>query len=432
MTPRKMRILFATFSYGGNGGIASQHPAVGDYLMHVARVCSKDPRIEGFSKADLADTPITMTRNAMCQTAIDGGADYLLMVDSDMHCDYGVESGKMKPFFETSFDFAYEHYDKGPVIVAAPYCGPPPEENVYCFQWTSKANSAFTDAVTGIAAESDCQLVQYTRPEAARMGGIHPAGAVATGLILIDVRILKMTDPMTDYKRLRKEGRTDEDACRAVRPWFYYEYKDCRETEKASTEDVTFSRDISLWGTQVLGYNPVFINWDAWAGHYKPHLVTKPFPMTADDVGFRMAMAARLGRRRDEAIQNLNIPLPIGFVPTPSGFVGHDADGSVTTWNPAVHATGLSARAERPLSGDSVGCVTVPHGRDSVWGADRAGEACVVPAEPGTGGGDGGPAPTLGEQLVRDQKAKSLAGVWHEAYGTTKLASGLFDNDDAS
>jgi len=31
-----------------------------------------------------------------------------------------------------------------------------------------------------------------------------------------------------------------------------------------------------LVGTQKLGYNPLFCNWDAWAGHWKPKCVGKP------------------------------------------------------------------------------------------------------------------------------------------------------------
>jgi hypothetical protein len=57
------------------------------------------------------------------------------------------------------------------------------------------------------------------------------------------------------------------------RGWFYYEWKNCRATEKVSTEDVTNTRDISLAGQAVLGYNPVYCNWDSPIGHWKPWCV---------------------------------------------------------------------------------------------------------------------------------------------------------------
>jgi hypothetical protein len=61
-------------------------------------------------------------------------------------------------------------------------------------------------------------------------------------------------------------------------PRFYYEYTDETHTDLASTEDVAFSRDLAYAGT------PLFCNWDAWAGHLKTKLVTKPQPIPEDAV----------------------------------------------------------------------------------------------------------------------------------------------------
>jgi hypothetical protein len=51
---------------------------------------------------------------------------------------------------------------------------------------------------------------------------------------------------------------------------FYYEWKDEWEDQKASTEDVAFTRDLNYAGV------PVYCNYDAWAAHVKMKVVTKP------------------------------------------------------------------------------------------------------------------------------------------------------------
>ncbi len=83
-------------------------------------------------------------------------------------------------------------------------------------------------------------------------------------------------------------------------PYFDYEWTDHTHSEKASTEDVFTTRNISLAGIQKLGYNPVFTNWDAWAGHSKPKMVRKPRIMTADMVHKSLADAVRRGHNKDE------------------------------------------------------------------------------------------------------------------------------------
>jgi hypothetical protein len=86
------------------------------------------------------------------------------------------------------------------------------------------------------------------------------------------MRVFELTEP-------KKEGD---------KPWFYYEHPDIYQSQKASTEDVTMTRDVSLVGTQKLGYNPVFCNWDAWAGHWKPKCVGKPVVIEAKSVSDKM------------------------------------------------------------------------------------------------------------------------------------------------
>ncbi len=79
-------------------------------------------------------------------------------------------------------------------------------------------------------------------------------------------------------------------------PWFYYEYTDKFQHTKCSTEDVTASRDMSLAGCRQLGYNPVFVNWDAWAGHIKQKTVGKPQLVTPDHVSQKLHEAVEPGR----------------------------------------------------------------------------------------------------------------------------------------
>jgi hypothetical protein len=59
-------------------------------------------------------------------------------------------------------------------------------------------------------------------------------------------------------------------------PFFYYEFNaDC--TNKDTTEDVAFSRDLLVYGFK--GY----CNWNAWCGHVKSKTVGKPTLVRPDD-----------------------------------------------------------------------------------------------------------------------------------------------------
>src|SRR5574340_1133166 len=186
MIPRKLSLFIACFSYGGNGGFSSTHPAVYQWLLNNQPKWMNDPRSGQITLEDFCDTPITMTRNKSILRAREHGADMLLWIDSDQRPDLyiGVPDVGAKPFWDTSFDFLYQHYDKGPVLVAAPYCGPPPHENCYCFRWATK-QSHNPDHV-------DMQLEQFSREDAANMGGIQEAAAMPTGLMLIDMRCFEL------------------------------------------------------------------------------------------------------------------------------------------------------------------------------------------------------------------------------------------------
>lgn len=260
---RVLKLFFAFPSYGGNGGIASEHPDIREWFANVVVAVMKDERIDpNIVIRTYNDTPATMVRNRMVLDARKEGCDVLVMVDSDQKpdCELGYDP-EAKPWFPTSFDFIYKHWDKGPSVVCAPYCGPPPNECVYVFHWaTSETDGENTTT----------KMEMYSRETAAVMTGIQPCAAQPTGLIMFDMRAFDLTDP-------KKLGTKDG--------WFYYEWDDCYAAGKASTEDVTATRDISMHGLLELGYSPIYCNWDAWAGHYKPKCVRKPRVIFADQVG---------------------------------------------------------------------------------------------------------------------------------------------------
>lgn len=310
MEPRKLDLLIATFPYSGNGGIHSQAEKVSEWVYRTVDKATRDPRIERVSTAAFSDTPITMTRNHAVQTARKGGIDLLLMVDSDMWPDKRLAEGDptAKAFWDTSFDLLYEHWEKGPLVIGAPYCGPPPRELAYVFQWANWESDQPND---------NARLEMYQREQAALMTGIGECAALPTGLILFDVRAFELTTPEAKNEglvermlrpvqariergeRLRVEEvenllqRTILEKEAAEQSWFYYEWTDRYQTHKGSTEDVTATRDISLLGFAQYGYNPLRVNWDAWAGHFKVKCVDKPSLVTATEIGKKYLRAAR-------------------------------------------------------------------------------------------------------------------------------------------
>lgn len=252
-------IGICTFSYGGNGGISSEVPDIREWMVPLAANIAKNPLVGDLKIWNLSDTPITMTRNRSVMQAREYGLDILIMVDSDMKPDLGDE-----PFFDSSFDFLVNHYDKGPVCIGAPYCGPPPDECVYVFRWQNQESGN---------ANPDFQLEAYDRHTASKLAGIQECAALPTGLIMYDMRCFDITEP-----------RSKDD-----NSWFYYEWLDKYATRKASTEDVTMTRDLSIAGTRVLGYNPVLCNWNAWAGHWKPKCVGPPVMLDAKEIGRKLS-----------------------------------------------------------------------------------------------------------------------------------------------
>ncbi len=250
MTDRKLTLFIARFCYSGNGGYASELPQIGDFVADTLHKCKADNRIEKVMRATFSDTPITMTRNIAIKTAQQHKADLLLMIDSDNAPDVEPDG---KPFWDTSFNKIYDHYEQGPLVIFAPYCGPPPHENPYVFEWrnfeSDNPNAHF-------------KLEGMTREHAVKYSGFVDVGAGPTGLMLIDMRAINLLSP----------------------PYFRYEWTDVTESEKASTEDVYFTRNLSLAGQEKLNYNPLLCNFDSWAGHAKQKMVRKPVIMSAKHV----------------------------------------------------------------------------------------------------------------------------------------------------
>ncbi len=270
MQSRKLKIGVARFPYAGNGSTESEHPAVGDWIGATVPKIKADDRCEDeIWRFKMADTPIPMVRNLALRRARDAGVDVLVMIDSDQIPD--IDSGHQllaKPFWDTSFDFLWQHFDKGPCCIGAPYCGPVPPphvggtSNIYVFHWRINQNEPENQVF---------DLSQFTREEAAQRLGIELVGALPTGLYMIDMRTVDVVPP----------------------PWFSYEWTDAFESEKASTEDVFFTRNASLLGV------PQYCNWDAWAGHAKPWIVGKPAIIGANEVGETLRTAWESGLRSD-------------------------------------------------------------------------------------------------------------------------------------
>jgi len=282
-TKKKLSVLFYHFVYSGNSGGMTEISQIRKWATRTLVRAKEDPRISEVHEISKSDTPITMVRNEAILRARQLGVDVLVFIDSDNDPILHENDPWFKPFFETAFDKIYDHYDKGPLVIGAPYCGPPDgTENVYVFYWE---NNGIRDDSTQF------KLEQYPRQWAAQMSGIQECAALPTGLIMFDMRIFDLMEPSKRSKRQVledfRDGKIDiEEAQREITEgWFYYEWKDGYAAEKASTEDVTFTRDASLIGMQKLGYNPVMCAWDSWVGHVKPWNVGKPSYYGTEQIG---------------------------------------------------------------------------------------------------------------------------------------------------
>lgn len=300
-------IFFGFPSYGGNGGISSEHPDIREWWAELVLKMRNDPRIGSVTTKVIGDTPVTMVRNKFVRLARASGAHVLVMVDSDQSPNFHRGESDWKPFFETAFDFLYERYTKGKVTcVGAPYCGPPGlklgSESVYVFVWRN-------DGIHG--KETPIRLEQYTREEAALMTGVQECAALPTGMIMYDMRCFDLIEPKGMLKDQVLDGYkqgtlTKAQALNALREgYFFYEWENSWACDKASTEDVQNTRDISLAGMATLGYNPMFCAWDSWIGHHKPWCVGRPRIYSVESISGNFRQAVELGNTAGERIMEM-------------------------------------------------------------------------------------------------------------------------------
>ncbi len=304
----QLNVAFSHFPYAGNGSTSGEHPDIRRWELETYVKIKADNRIRHWTTKDFSDTPICMTRNRAIREAKAAGAHLLLMVDSDQSPDKHAGEAWFKPFWEEAFNFVYERYAKGLItVVGAPYCGPPTGiENVYVFQWTDHGNR---DPHENVAV-----LEQYGRAQASIMSGIQECAALPTGMILLDLRAIDLIEPSKLTKRevldkvRKKELSLDEGLRELTEGYCYYEWKDQFADEKASTEDVTFTRNISLACTKTKGYNPLFCAWDSWVGHHKPWNVGKPQRYTNEHINMAYQRAGETNASARDTIINLKMP----------------------------------------------------------------------------------------------------------------------------
>jgi predicted O-methyltransferase YrrM len=346
----KLKVFVGFPSYGGNGGISSEVPDIREWWVETVLAMKGDPRIADVAHRTLADTPITMVRNDFVRLAKDNGCHLLLMVDSDQSPNKHAQEPWFKPFWDEAFTFMYDNYGKGPRLVFAPYVGP--QENVYVFQWQDRGNKGL---------HSDFALEPYSRQHAAMMSGIQEAAAGPTGMILIDLRLCDLVAPsglpqLEVLERLQTGQMTVQEAQWALHEgYFHYEWETSYANKKASTEDVTFTRNVSLAGLEKLGYNPVYCAWDSWIGHHKPVNVGRPQRYTAEQVHATFQKAVLENGRANEVIidlDRLNNPFSAQAAGLPSArhsfaeIQGADAENHQGNGHDATTPTGRVTRGD--------------------------------------------------------------------------------------
>lgn len=277
-----------------------------------------DPRVGRIVTRTLNDTPITMVRNRFVEFARQEKCHLLMMVDSDQSPLLHQNEDWYQPFWDVAFDAIYDHYGKGPLVVGAPYGGPPNgTENVYVFRWDNHGDRG---------DETTIRLEQFTRHEASKMRGLSPVAALPTGLILYDMRAFNLIEPSAlsreeVLEKFASGEMTKTQALAAMQEgWFAYEWKTGHASEKASTEDVQNTRDISLVGQTQLGYNPVLCAWNSWIGHWKPWNVGRPKSFGVEHISgtFRRAVEEGRSERTITVDFSRHFPQPVKRCDTPT------------------------------------------------------------------------------------------------------------------
>lgn len=240
MPPNKLRVSLTRFPGG-----EVEHPACTDWVLETVLNMTHDKRIREIVPQWIDGTPVTVSRNRAAWAAMQERCDILLIVDNDMGPDL---DGPLK-FWPRALDFMLSRWDECPTIVGAPYCGKPPTESVCVKLWRNRQGSN--------PSLDDVYLDSYKREEATLKSGYEPVAAIGTGLMAIDLRVL------SGFRGVKLPP-----------PWFYYEYTDPYQIKVASTEDITFTRNVQVMFRDI---GPVvFVDWEAWAVHYKTKEVHRP------------------------------------------------------------------------------------------------------------------------------------------------------------
>ncbi|HUU84207.1 MAG TPA: hypothetical protein VM243_11955 [Phycisphaerae bacterium] len=403
---QKFNVLIARMSYGWQ-----ENPDVTDWIVRSILKAKDDPRIGRCVTKAFDNTPTTLARHEAVMHARrpDLDADLLWMIDADMHPDHCPAEPGAVDTWSAFMEFAYEHYQRGPFVIAAPYCGRSRSaygisENVYVFRWRGTETGS---------PHQRFELAQFNREEAAERGGIERVAALPTGLVLYDMRCFGDLPGPQYRKRWAPGGPNLPIPGRSWQPqeppWFYYQYDDPYEAWKIGTEDACNTRDLSALGV------PQYIHWGAWAGHYKQKCVSKPVIVTSDYANDRLLRAALMGRASNERLVMIgdddgSPPRARaeegGEAPGPGGRPGQADDRPEVPYPPH---RGADRGDLRPMGGGGEGGLA-PEGVCQVpaQGADRAehqggqppaGEAHPVPdrpaeaGQPAAAGGDGGPEP---------------------------------------
>lgn len=243
MQERKLSMMLARFPYGG-----VERAEIADWLAQASAWANSHPQIERFLLWHIDDTPTPMCRNRAVRTAIDERVDVLVMLDADMIPDIDPKH----PFLPSAFKHLLGRFDYAPTLVAAPYCMA--NERPAVGRWRSKHDGA------------PFRADMFTREEAAQATGIQPAALLPTGLLMIDMRVF------TGWKGVKLPI-----------PWFAYEWTTPEQTHKGSTEDIVFSRNVSMLFANE-GVETNFADWDSWAWHVKSVPIGKPYDLSVLDV----------------------------------------------------------------------------------------------------------------------------------------------------
>lgn len=274
-------IMFARFPFG-----RCDDPDVTDWLVGTVVKCKLDPRIGRVANFWKSDTPIPMLRNLAIEAAKADKCHFLVMVDNDMSPDCYLASNRNRldilsdalPFWDSSIDFMIRNYVRGPCMVGSPYCGPPPHEMPYIFRWANMQSDH---------PNADAHIEPYTREEAAIRSGFEEVACLPTGLVIVDMRVFD--NPLVNP------------------PYFDYEYTDRFQQKKASTEDCMMTRDLNIANI------PLYVNWDAWSGHWKKKCVGKPKPIYREQIHQKFIDAAQ---------KNISARQKLLFVQESDGYEG--------------------------------------------------------------------------------------------------------------